>query len=223
VIRERREINIAQSRAKEGEGARRAIEIKLDPDDTLPCKTPLDHDAKDDRLREADDSDLARAGPILVLGGARFAGELREGEKICGWTRYIAQPGLGYPAGWEGELFDASGELLAAWSWYLERGDTKHRLSRSWRFSREGAPRRLRIDEGGAFVYHDAIRVHHGGASAVSKNGEEVILKSRNGTFAVLATSDLTEGNVPVFVSKHDGFFFSAVRVRENPHSIQTP
>jgi hypothetical protein len=69
------------------------------------------------------------------------------------------------------------------------------------------------IDEGGAFLRHQRVRIQHNGASAVSTMGDEVILRAADGPFAVQATSDLTDGKVPVFVAPRDFFSFSAVRL----------
>jgi hypothetical protein len=171
---------------------------------------------KELRLREADYPDLARAGRVRILGGERIASELAVGKRVCGWARFVARPGLGYPRGWEGELSGAAAnegawKLLGAFSLYLGPGTNAY-LSRAWGFSREGAARRIPVEEGGAFIFHDAVRILHGGQHAVSKAGAEVLLKTSDGTFAVQATSDMTVGNVPVFVDRHDGFFFAAVR-----------
>jgi hypothetical protein len=39
------------------------------------------------------------------------------------------------------------------------------------------------------------------------------VIEGRDGRFAVTATSDLTEGRVPMYTGRHDGFVFSAVRL----------
>ncbi|MBK9265047.1 MAG: hypothetical protein IPM54_35365 [Polyangiaceae bacterium] len=194
----------------------RAIDIDITPDNGFPCTTPLDTTAKDMRLPEANFPDLTRAGSVRILGGERIASELAVGKTICGWSRFIGRPGLGNPAGWEGELSggyskESGWKLLGAYSIYLSPATNKH-LSRSWSFHREGAARRVPLDEGGAFIVHDAVRIRYKNQSAVSKDGAEVLLKTGSGTFAVQATSDLTAGNVPVFVGQRDGFAFSAVR-----------
>jgi len=193
-----------------------ALDVEIAPDDNVACSTPLDTTDKEIRLPQADYPDLARAGRVRILGGERIASELAAGKRVCGWARYINRPGLGYPTGWEGELTgadakDGAFKLLGAYSLYLN-SSTNAYLSRAWGFTREGAARRIPIEEGGAFIFHDAVRIKHGGQSAVSKAGAEVLLKASDGTFAVQATSDMTVGNVPVFVDRHDGFFFSAVR-----------
>lgn len=193
------------------EGPFQAIDLRIDPDPALPCRTPLDGDKTSWRPPETDRS-LDLPWTIRMYGGARLAGALTEGTTVCGWTTRVQQAGLGYPAGWEGQLADGKGTVLAAWSLAFAPKDSPT-LARSWRFSREGPVERRQIDEGGAFVYHRSVRVHHGGASALSVGGAESILRGRDGTFAVRATSDLTEGNTPIFVGKHDGFGFSAVRV----------
>ena len=195
--------------------ARRALELRIEPDDAIPCRTPFDPSEKELRLPEADYPDLDRAGLVVVLGGARLVGALREGARLCGWAHAVAQPGLYYPRGWEGELADASGKLLAAWSFSFDRASSV-KLARAFRFSREGPAERIPIEEGGAFVRHHRVRVYHGGASALSVDGDEAILRGRDGTFAVQAVSDLTEGHVPIFVGHHDGFGFAAVRVGDS-------
>jgi L-ascorbate metabolism protein UlaG (beta-lactamase superfamily) len=86
-------------------------------------------------------------------------------------------------------------------------------LARAFRFSREGPAERQAIDEGGWFVRHRGVRVYHGGARALSTGGNEVTVTGREGSFAVAATSELTEGPIPIFVGPHDAFAFSAVRV----------
>lgn len=110
-----------------------------------------------------------------------------------------------------GDAKDRAMKLLGAYSLYVNRSTNAY-LWRTWGFSREGAARRIPLDEGGAFIFHDGVRIQHGGQSVISNDGAEVLLKAADGTFAVQATSDLTVGNVPVFVSQHDGYFFSAVR-----------
>lgn len=194
----------------------RAIDIEVAPDDSLACSTPLDTTDKEIRLPEADYPDLSRLGRVRILGAERIASELVVGKRVCGWTRFIARPGLGYPTGWEGELMGANTKenawkLLGAYSLYLGPSTNAY-LSRAWSFTREGAARRIPIEEGGAFIIHDAVRIRHGGQSAVSKASAEVLLKASDGTFAVQASSDMTVGAVPVFVSQHDGYYFSAVR-----------
>lgn len=196
--------------------ANQALDVDVAPDDGVACSTPLDATAKEMRLREADYPDLARAGRVRILGGERIASELVAGKRICGWARFIARPGLNYPTGWEGELMGADAKegawkLLGAYSLYVSPSTNEY-LSRAWGFTREGAARRIPIEEGGAFIFHDAVRIQHGGQSVVSKAAVEVLLKTSDGTFAVQATSDMTVGNVPVFVGQHDGFYFSAVR-----------
>jgi hypothetical protein len=198
--------------APKGIAAQRALALIIAPDDAVPCRTPLDTGEKALRLPEADDRFLERSGPILVLGGARIAGALREGAALCGWTRRVAEPGLAYPAGWEGELADGSGALLGASSLYFEHASSRA-LARAWQFSREGPVERIPIDEGGAFLRHRGVRIHHGGGSALSVGGAEVVVQGRDGAFAVTATSNLTVGNVPIFVGHHDGFAFAAVRL----------
>jgi hypothetical protein len=194
----------------------RAIDIEIVPDDSLDCPTPLDAKAKENRLREADYPDLARAGKVRILGAERILGHLEVGNRVCGWSRYIARPGLNYPTGWEGELQGGpakgtSWKLLGAYSLYLNPTTNPH-LSKAWSFTREGAARRVPLDEGGAFIFHDAVRITHKGKSVISKEGAEVQLVAPDGTFAVQATSDLTAGKVPVFVDQHDGFGFAAIR-----------
>lgn len=196
--------------------AHQAFDVDITPDNGISCPTPLDAKAKD-RLPEADFPDLAMAGRVRILGGERIASELVANARICGWSRFVARPGLNYPTGWEGELSagnakNSAWKLLGAYSMYVNATSNPH-LWRSWSFIREGAARRIPIDEGGAFIAHDAVKIQHNKQSAVSQNGEEVSLKASDGTFAVLAISDLTAGNVPVFVGQHDGFTFSAVRV----------
>lgn len=196
--------------------AHQAFDVDITPDNNISCATPLDAKDKETRLPEADFPDLAMAGRVRILGGERISSELVTGKRICGWSRFVTRPGQGYPSGWEGELSsgdakDKAWKLLGAYSMYLNPTSNKH-LWRSWSFVREGAARRIPIDEGGAFIAHDAVRIQHKKQSAVSPNGEEVSLKTSDGTFAVLATSDLTAGNVPVFVGQHDGFAFAAVR-----------
>ncbi len=196
--------------------ANQALDIDVAPDDSVPCSTPLDTTAKDIRLPEADYPDLSRHGRVRILGAERIAAELVVGKRVCGWSRFTAQPGMGYQTGWEGELMGADAKesawkLLGAYSVYLSPSTNKY-LSRVWGFIREGAARRIPVEEGGAFIIHDAVRVQHAGRSAVSKAAAEVLLKAPDGTFAVQAMSDLTVGNVPVFVGQHDGFFFAAVR-----------
>ena len=194
----------------------RAMDVDIAPDDGVPCPTPLDATAKEMRLPEADSPDLARAGRVRILGGERIASELVVGKRVCGWARFIARPGAGQPSGWEGELMggdakDRVWKLLGAYSLYVSPSTNEH-LSRAWGFSREGAARRIPIQEGGAFIFHDAVRIQHAGQSATSEGGAEVLLKASDGTFAVQATSFLTVGNVPDSIGRHDGFFFVAVR-----------
>jgi hypothetical protein len=200
-----------------GGGSRGAIlgrELAIEPDDALPCRTPLDADHPSDALPQASYADLERAGLVVVLGAARIAPKLEVGARLCGWSRLVGQPGLHYPAGWEGELTDASGTLLGVASFTLDRRSPAT-LRRAWRFSREGAIRRMPMGEGGAFVFHENVRVLHGGASAVSIGGAEAILRAKDGTFAVTAVSDLTEGDTAVFVGRHDGFDFAALRIAD--------
>lgn len=192
----------------------RAIELVITPDDGVPCSTPLDANAKGIRLPEADFPDLDRVGVVRVFGASRITSSLVIGAYLCGWTRQIGSPGLpsgAEPPGWEGELRDGAGKLLGASSTRFESGSSKL-IARSWRFVREGKVDRQSIDEGGAFVHHESVRVFHGGASAVSHLGAEVMLHAPDGDFAVQATSDLTDGKVPVFVSPRDSFSFAAVR-----------
>jgi hypothetical protein len=192
----------------------RALAIEIAPDDAVPCRTPFDADAKELRMIEADFADVARARSILVLGGARVAKALAEGRPLCGWARNAEPPGL-HGRGerhWEGELADGSGALLGAGSFYFDASRSKM-LARAWRFSRFGPAERRPLSEGGAFVRHHAVRIAHGAASVVSIDGAEVVLQGRDGAFAVRATSDLTEGDVPPFVGRHDGFAFSAIRI----------
>lgn len=196
--------------------ANRAIDIEIVPDDSLNCPTPLEGKAGENRLPEADYPDLARAGKVRILGAERIINDLEVGHRVCGWSRFIGRPGLHYPTGWEGELQGGpakgtSWKLLGAYSLYLNATNNPH-LWRSWTFTREGAARRVPLDEGGAFIFHDAVRITHQGKSVMSKEGSEEMLKTPDGTFAVQATSDLTAGKVPIFVSQHDGFGFAAVR-----------
>lgn len=188
----------------------RAIEMDVAPDDSIPCSTPFDKDAKGTRLPEADYPDFVRATRMHILGGERIASAFVEGKGLCGWTRMVGQPGLGYPYGWEGELFDEAGVLLGVHSFYFHRSYNSH-LARAWRFSREGKAQRIHSDDA-IFVEHEAVRIYHGGKSVVSKAGAEAELKGTDGTFLVKATSNLTEGQTPVYVGKHDGIFFSAIR-----------
>lgn len=194
----------------------RAVDVEITPDDTLSCATPLDPNAKENRLPEAESPDLARVGRVRILGAERIANNLEVGKRLCGWARFVARPGQGYPTGWEGELLggdakDAKWKLLGAYSWYINAQTNAH-LWRAWTFSREGAARRIPIDGGGAFIVHDGVRTQHQGQSVVSKDGEEVQLKSPDGLFAVQVNSDLTAGDAPVHVGKHDGYSFAAVR-----------
>jgi hypothetical protein len=195
----------------------RAFDVEIVPDDDISCPTPLDAKAKSDiRLREADYPDLSRSGKVRLLGAERISWALEAGKRICGWSRFVGRPGLNYPTGWEGELLggEAKGsdwKLLGAYSLYLNSSTNKH-LSKSWTFTREGAARRVPMDEGGAFIFHDAVRIQHKGKSTISKEGAEVSLKTSDGTFAVQATSDLTAGKTAVFVGEHDGFGFAAIR-----------
>jgi len=190
------------------------MDLEVAPDDGVACSTPLDNAAKDLRLPEAGHPDVVRAGRVRSLGGERIESMLAVGNRVCGWARFIARPGQGYPTGWEGELMGADGggwKLLAAHSLYLSPSTNPY-LWRAWSFSREGDARRIPIEQGGAFVAHDAVRIRHGDLSVVSKDAAEVSIKASDGTFAVQALSDLTEGSVPEFVGQHDGFFFAAVR-----------
>jgi hypothetical protein len=200
----------SRSRGGARDPATRAIELQFTPDAAVPCRTPLDPDDKAPPRTRASHADPEWSGPILVLGGARLAGRLRVGATLCGWARTTTIPGLNGP-GWESALLDGSGALLGASSRYFDRAESP--LARVFRFSREGPAARQAIDEGGWFVRHRDVRISHGGASALSRDGAEVTLTGPDGTFAVAATSDLTVGPVPVFVGRHDGFDFSAVRV----------
>lgn len=196
--------------------ANKAIDIEIVPDDSLSCPTPLEGKPSENRLPEADYPDLARAGKVRILGAERILGDLEVGRRVCGWTRFIGRPGLNYPTGWEGELSGGaskgnSWKVLGAYSLYINQKKNPH-LWRAWSFVREGAARRVPLDEGGAFIFHDAVRITHRGKSAISNAGAEVELKAPDGTFAVQATSDFTAGKVPVFVSEHDGFGFAAIR-----------
>jgi len=128
-------------------GPTRAIELSIEPDDTVPCSAPFD--APDPNIPGMK-TKLDEAHRVVVLGGARLAQRIAEGARLCGWTHRVRRPGL-YPAGWEGALADASGALLGAWSFYFDRAESPV-LARAFRFSREGPARRIRIDEGGAFV-----------------------------------------------------------------------
>jgi hypothetical protein len=196
--------------------ANQALDIDIAPDDGFSCATPLDATAKEMRLPEVDSPELVRATRVRILGAERIATELVAGKRVCGWARFIARPGVGYPAGWEGELMggevkESAWKLLGAYSLYLGPSTNEY-LSKAWRFTREGAAKRIPFDEGGAFIVHDAVRIQHGGQSAVSNAAAEVLLKASDGTFAVQATSDMTVGTVPANVGHHDGFSFSAVR-----------
>ena len=164
-------------------GPVRGLWLVVAPDDSVPCRTPFDPGEKELRSREAGTRDLERSGPILVLGGARIAGALRAGAALCGWARRVGQPGLGYPQGWEGELADGSGALLGARAPSTSSAPPPGMLARSWRFSREGSRRRAAADRRGrrAVLWHRSVRVHHGGASAVSTGGAEVVLRGRDG------------------------------------------
>lgn len=196
----------------------KTVDIEIAPDDNLyGCSTPLETTDTTLRLPEADYPDLVRAGRVRILGAERISSDLQVGKQVCGWTRYVARPGNGYPTGWEGELLggdvkDASWKLLGAYSLYVGPSTNAH-LWRSWSFTREGAARRIPVDGGGAFIVHDGVGIRHEGQTVVSREGDEVILKAPDGTFAVQATSDFTVGAVPANVGRHDGFFFAAVRV----------
>lgn len=196
----------------------KTVDIEIAPDDNLyGCSTPLETTDTTLRLPEADYPDLVRAGRVRILGAERISSDLQVGKQVCGWARYVARPGNGYPTGWEGELLggdvkDDSWKLLGAFSLYVGPSTNAH-LWRSWSFTREGAARRIPVDGGGAFIVHDGVGIRHEGQTVVSREGDEVMLKASDGTFAVQATSDFTVGAVPANVGRHDGFFFAAVRV----------
>jgi hypothetical protein len=176
----------------------RALEVRIEPDDASPCATPY--------LR-------GQSRLFLMRGGARIASALAEGATVCGWSHRAHTPGLG-SWGWEGMIASGSGALLGAGSAYFERARSPV-LADSWRFSREGAFERELVDDTGTFIRHRQVRIHHGGASAVSTSGSETILRARDGTYLVSATSLLTEGPEAVYVGHWQGFAFSALRVSD--------
>jgi hypothetical protein len=190
----------------------RALAVEIDEDDSLLCRTPLDPGEKEPPDRKAGSPDFTRAKVILIIGGARIESALRPGSGLCGWSKPGKSLGLDLTERSEGELSDASGALLGAWSSYFEATESKW-LARSWRFERGGPVEKRPLDEGGAFVHHRDVHVRRGAARAISTKGSEAILHAGDGSFAVSAASLLTEGPVPVFVSRQNGYRFSAVRV----------
>jgi hypothetical protein len=175
----------------------RALEVRIEPDDASPCSTPY--------LR-------GRSRLFLMHGGARIAGAFVEGATVCGWSTLVHTPGLGYRE-WEGMIASGSGALLGAWSDYFE--DARSELLSSWRFSREGAIDRQSNVDDGTWVQHRQVRIYHGRANAVSTRGSETILRARDGTYLVSATSLLSEAPEPVYVGPWHGFAFSALRVSD--------
>lgn len=195
----------------------RAFELEIEPGDLPRCQALLD--GVRDRWNRAVPRLPPRKPRVIVLGAGRLAARLGVGARLCGWSQTVSQAGLGYPGGPEGELTDEEGRLLAAWSAAFDRRQPESaRLAAAWRFAREGPAARTPAEdnsESGVFVWHDRVRVLHAGASAVSVRGGEAVLRAPDGTFAVAATSDLTEGPVRVYVGNHDSFGFSAVRLNE--------
>jgi hypothetical protein len=181
----------------------RVLDFLVERDNAIPCRTPID-------ASDADANPL-RTVKVVVRGGSRIAGALREGASVCGWAWLPPSVGLGY-GGWVGAISTGTGALLGAGSAYLDAA-WRSKLGLSWRLVRVGRAARHPIDGGGVFVGYRDVRIFHGGVSAVSTDGSEVILRAKDGTFAVSATSDLNEGPVPIYEGHHDGFAFSAVRL----------
>jgi hypothetical protein len=205
----------AISRASSGLAQREplsALAIEIDADESIPCRTPLDPGEKALREPNGTARDAERAKVALIVGGARIESALRPGNGLCGWSRRGIALSLGEPKGWEGQLTDAAGALLGAWSSYFEASESKS-LARSWQFERGGPVERLRIDEGGAFLRHRDVLIRRDAASAISTQGNEVILHASDGSFAVSAVSRLTTGPIPSFVLRQNGYGFYAVRI----------
>lgn len=203
---------IVRSEDGVGEQGVRALAIELDPDDSVPCRTPLDAAEKEMREPEADWLDRVQARSVLLVGSASLEPQLTPGRALCGWTKVAATPGLN-PTGWEGQLSTPDSppdtSLLAAWSTYFVPSRSRM-LARRWAFTRRGQPRLAPVEEGGSLVQHPQLTVVLDGTPLTVNAGAPTDWPAKG--LVVHAKSLLTAGATPVFMGKWDGYRFSAVR-----------